>query len=141
MTMRIRFLCPALALLAVPAAAWAQTPRTCELLEASTRPGIMPATAYAAVIEGGALRRVVLTLANGQRTTTDFTPMTGGVSVRLITFPDPRDATRVTAVFNRAVVGEDGTVLVETWLRQAGEAAPAHNFYRLRCPTGGGATK
>ncbi|MBR0679769.1 hypothetical protein GXW74_04675 [Roseomonas eburnea] len=138
--MRMRILWPAFALLALPVAAQGQALVACEPLEATSRPGIMPTRAYAVEIEGGTLRRMVLTLANGQRSTTEFMPMSGGVSVRLITFPDPRDATRVTAVFNRAVVSPDGTVLVETWLRQAGDAAPAHNFYRLRCPLGG-ATK
>ena len=129
-----------LGLAAVPAAASAQALQTCEQIEATSRPGMMPATGYAAVIEGGMLRRVVLTLANGQRTTTEFTPMGDGVSVRLITFPDPRGGTAVTAVFNRAEIAADGTVKVETWLRRAEDTAPVHNFYRLRCAPGG-ATK
>lgn len=122
---------------AVPPAASAQALLPCEQIEATSRPGMMPTTGYAAVIEGGMLRRVVLTLANGQRTTTEFTPMGNGVSVRLITFPDPRGGAAVTAVFNRAAVAADGTVLVETWLRRPEDAVPVHNHYRLRCASGG----
>ncbi|MBR0671929.1 hypothetical protein [Neoroseomonas soli] len=126
-----------LAMATAPAPASAQALLPCEQIEATSRPGMVPATGYAAVIEGGMLRRIVLTLANGQRTTTEFTPMGDGVSVRLVTFPDPREAARVTAVFNRATVSTDGTVLVETWLRRAEDSVPAHNFYRLRCAPGG----
>lgn len=129
-------LLPLLGLPMAPAAASAQAPMPCEQIEATSRPGMMPATGYAAVIEGGMLRRMVLTLANGQRTTTEFTPMGNGLSVRLITFPDPRGGSRVTAVFNRAEIAADGTVKVETWLRRAEDAVPVHNFYRLRCAPG-----
>lgn len=121
----------------LPGAAAAQALRPCEEIEAASRPGMVPTRGYAAAIEGGMLRRMVLSLANGQRTATDFVPMGQGVSVRLITFPAGPDPGQVTAVFNRAVVGADGIVLVETWLRRPGEARPAYNFYRLRCGPGG----
>lgn len=130
----------ALVLLLAAGGARAQALVNCDALEATAPPGMMPASAYAVSIEGGMVRRVVLTLADGQRTSTEFAPMAEGVSVRLVTFPDGRDPTRVTAVFNRAVVSAGGTVLVETWVRQPEDAAPTHNFYRLRCP-GGGRTK
>lgn len=126
-----------LALAAGPGAAVAQALVPCAEIEATSRPDMMPTRGYAVAIEDGMLRRIVLELANGQRSTTDLSPMGGGVSVRLVTFPDPRDRTRVTAVFNRAVVSPDGTVLMETWLRRPQDAAPQHNSYRLRCPAPG----
>lgn len=135
----LRAVLPAVLALAGPAAAFGQALMPCQEIEATARPGMMPTAGYAVAFEDGAVRRVVLSLANGQRSVTEFAPMGGGVSVRLTTFADPRDARRVTAVFNRAVVAADGTVLVETWLRQPDEAVPAHNLYRLRCPAGGAA--
>lgn len=126
-------LIPALALALLPATASAQPLAGCERIEASTRPGMMASRAYEAAIVDGMVRRIVLTLENNRRSTTDFSPMSDGVSVRLTTFADPQDARRVTAVFNRAVVGQDGMVLVETWVRQPGADRPAYNFYRIRC--------
>ena len=137
MSARRQALIAALVLAAAPGGAAAQALVPCVEIEASSRPGMMPTRGYAAAIENGTLRRMVLELANGQRSTTDLTPMGDGVSVRLVTFPDPRDRTRVTAVFNRAAVSPDGTVLMETWLRRPQDDAPQHNSYRLRCPAPG----
>ena len=132
-----RALLAVVALAAAPGLAVAQALVPCVEIEATGRPDMMPTRGYAVAIEEGMLRRMVLELANGQRSTTDLSPMGGGVSVRLVTFPDPRDRARVTAVFNRAVVSPDGTVLMETWLRRPQDAAPQHNSYRLRCPAPG----
>lgn len=131
----------ALAILLLPAAAAAQPLVTCERTEAVTRPGMIDSREHAVGIEDGAVRRIVLVLVNGQSTTTDLTPMRDGVSVRLTTFTDPRDASRVTAIFNRAVLGADGGVLVETWVRPPGSDQPTYNSYRLRCPVAGGPRK
>ncbi|NMJ40373.1 hypothetical protein GWK16_03915 [Roseomonas sp. JC162] len=126
----------ALAFLALPGIAAAQTMMPCDQVEATSRPGMMGTRGYAMSIEDGTVRRILLMLENGQRSITELMPMGNGVSVRLITFSDPRDASRVTAVFNRAVVEPAGTVLVETWVRQPDADQPAHNFYRVRCNAG-----
>ncbi|WP_424814141.1 hypothetical protein [Roseococcus sp. YIM B11640] len=131
----------ALLLLLLPGLAAAQGAVTCERIEGTERSNIIPATRHEAVIEGGSVRRIMLTLTNGRQTTTELTPMQGGVSVRLTTFADPRDAAQVTAVFNRAVLGADGVVLLETWLRRTGETEPSYNFYRMRCGASGGTAK
>ncbi len=130
--MTIRLI-PALALALLPVAGLAQPLATCERIEASTRPGMMASRGYEVAIVDGMVRRIVLTLANNRRSTTDFSPMSDGVSVRLTTFASRQDPSRVTAVFNRAVVSEGNLVTVETWVRQPGSNAPVHNFYRIRC--------
>jgi hypothetical protein len=126
-------LIPALALALLPAAASAQPLASCDRIEATSRPGMIASRGYEAAIVDGMVRRIVLTLANNRRSTTDFSPMGDGISVRLTTFADQQDPSRVTAVFNRAEVGPGGMVKVETWVRQPGAAQPAYNFYRIRC--------
>jgi hypothetical protein len=130
-----------LLLLAAPGLAAAQGLTRCERIQASTRPDIAPTSRYEVGIEGGHVRRIVLTLTNGRRSITDLMPMRGGVSVRLIAFPSPQDPKQVTAVFNRAQLGPGGEVLVETWIRPPSTDEPVYNFYRIRCPTGGGSDK
>lgn len=137
----MRRLAAILALSGLPGLAAAQPLTPCEVIEApSAGPGIVTARDYAVAIEDRSARRIVLTFANGQRSSTELTPMGGGVSVRLIANPDPRDASRLTLVFNRAALAADGTLSVETWIRRPGAAAPTHVSYRLRC-VAGGATK
>lgn len=126
----------ALLSLNVPVQAAAQALLPCERIEGATRPDIMPATRHEALVDAGGVRRIVLTLQNGTRTTTDFEPMGNGVSVRLLAFPDAQRPDRYRAVFNRAVVEPGGTVLVETFLRGPEDATPRANWYRLRCAPG-----
>jgi hypothetical protein len=125
-----------LPLLALPGLAVAQALVPCERIEGTTRPDIMPATRHEALVDGGGLRRIVLTLQNGTRSTTDLEPIGNGVSVRLLAFPDPQRPDRYRAVFNRAVAEPGGTFLVETFLRGADEPVPRANWYRLRCAAG-----
>ncbi|WP_198377954.1 hypothetical protein [Neoroseomonas rubea] len=130
-----------LGLLLLPAAAGAQALVPCQRVDGSNAPGVMPATAYEVLVEGGTVRRAVLTLQNGNRSTTDFAPSSPGVSVRLASFP-VRDAPgQVHLAFNRAFVQQDGTLFFETWFRGPQDAAPAYNWYRLRCQAAGGPTK
>lgn len=129
-----------LLLLALPGVAAAQPLVSCERVDGTTRPGIMPATAHDVLADAEGVRRVLLTLRNGTRTTTEFTPTGGGVSVRLVTFPDSEQPGRVRAVFNRAVVETAGTYLFETWVQGPQDPVPLHNWYRLRCAAPG-ATK
>jgi len=129
-----------LILLTLPTVASAQPLTLCERIDGTTRPGIMPATRYEALADAEGLRRVVLTLQNGARTTTDLSPTGGGVTVRLVTFPERDQPGRVRAVFNRAVAEPGGTFLVETWVQGSRDPAPLHNWYRLRCAAAG-ATK
>jgi hypothetical protein len=121
-----------LLLLAVPGAASAQATMACERIDGTTRPGIIPATRHEVLADAEGVRRVLLTLRNGVRTTTEFTPTGDGVSVRLVTFPDREQPGRVRAVFNRAVVEPAGTYLFETWVQGPQDPAPLHNWYRLR---------
>lgn len=129
-----------LLILGVPGLAAAQPLVSCERIDGTTRPGIMPATAHEVLADAEGVRRVLLTLRNGTRTTTEFTPTGGGVSVRLVTFPDSGSPGQVRAVFNRAVVEPSGTYLFETWIRGPQDPVPLHNWYRLRCAAAG-ATK
>lgn len=125
----------------LPSVAGAQALMPCQRVDGSNAPGVMPATAYEVLVEDGIVRRAVLTLQNGNRSTTDFTPSGPRVSVRLIGFP-ARDAPgQVHLAFNRAFVQQDGTLFFETWFRGPQDAAPAYNWYRLRCQAAGLPTK
>lgn len=126
-----------LGLVLLPAAAGAQALLPCQRVDGSNAPGVMPASAYEVLVEGGVVRRAVLTLQNGTRSTTEFTPSGAGVSVRLTSFP-ARDAPgQAHLVFNRSFVQQDGTLFFETWFRGPQDAAPAYNWYRLRCHAAG----
>jgi hypothetical protein len=132
---------PLFGLALLPSVAGAQALLPCQRVDGSNAPGVMPATAYEVLVEDGTVRRAVLTLQNGNRSTTDFAPSGQGVSVRLASFP-ARDAPgQVHLAFNRAFVQPDGTLLFETWFRGPRDAAPAYNWYRLRCQAAGLPTK
>ena len=125
------------ALAAVPLAgqAAAQT-MECQRIGGESAPGVVEATGYQVQMEAGRVARIVLRLPNGQSSTTTLSPVRdqAGRSMRLITFPIQNGAT--SAVFNLVTVEQQGTVVMETWIREStapADAPPRHNWYRLRC--------
>jgi hypothetical protein len=130
-----------LGLALLPASAGAQALLPCQRVDGSNAPGVMPATAYEVLIEGGTVRRAVLTLQNGTRSTTDFAPTAPGVAARLTSFPAPNDPGQAHLVFNRATVEQGGILFFETWFRGPRDSAPAYNWYRIRCQAAGLPTK
>ncbi len=130
-----------LGLVLLPAAAGAQALLPCQRVDGSNLPGIMPATAYEVMAEGGTVQRVVLTLQNGNRSTTNFVPTGPGTSVRLVSFPEPNDPGQSRLIFNRATIEQGGTLFFETWFRGPRDTVPAYNWYRLRCQAEGLPTK
>lgn len=131
MTMRT---VPARLLLAVLAGpVQAQAPIPCERPEGTMRPDITPAIRHEVLVDASGPRRIVLTLPDGHRTTTDLDPVGNGVTVRLIAFPNQQNPDPYRVVFNRAVVEPGGICLPETFLREPGAAVPRTNWYRLRC--------
>jgi hypothetical protein len=121
----------------LPSVAGAQALMPCERVDGSNAQGVVSATAYEALVEGGSVQRVVLTMPNGSRSTTNYAPTGPGVSVRLTSFPEANARGPGPLVFNRASIQQDGTLFFETWFRGPQDPAPAYNWYRLRCQAAG----
>ena len=147
--MTIRAAIPVLALILAPllaAPAMAQKPPPageeavrCDYLDGRNGgPGTVNALAYRAVIRDGRVAVLLLELPGNRTSRTELVPgPRPGLSVRLTAFQRPGSGAWST-VFNHATLSAEGEVAMETYIGETDRpgAAPALNWYRLRCPAG-----